>query len=89
MWVCLCVCVWVSVYACVHLFDVCVSSISSDAKHGMTKVATPLLASSSSLGRPIGAPRVFQLEILVVASLGSLVSGGSAYICVPDGHDTL
>ena len=55
----------------------------------MTKVATPLLASSSSLGRPIGAPRVFQLEILVVASLGSLVSGGSAYICVPDGHDTL
>ena len=24
---CLCVCVWVSVYACVRLFDVCVSSI--------------------------------------------------------------
>ena len=26
---------------------------------------TPLLASISSLGRPIGAPRVFLLEILV------------------------
>ena len=24
-----------------------------------------------------------------VASLGSLVSGGSAYVCVPDAHDTL
>ena len=27
VWVCLCMCVWVSVYACMHLFDVCVSSI--------------------------------------------------------------
>ena len=27
--------------------------------NGMTKVAIPLLASSSSLGRPIGAPRAF------------------------------
>ena len=27
--------------------------------NGITKVATPLLASSSSFGRPIGAPRVF------------------------------
>ena len=24
VWVCLCVCVWVSVY-CVHLFDVCIA----------------------------------------------------------------
>ena len=34
--------------------------------NGMTKVATPLLASSLSLGRPIGAPRVFKLKILVM-----------------------
>ena len=34
--------------------------------NGMTKVATPLLASSSSLGRPIGAPRVFNSKYLLV-----------------------
>ena len=30
----------------------------------MTKVAIPLLASSSSLGRPIGTPRVFNSKYL-------------------------
>ena len=34
--------------------------------NGMTKVATPLLASSSSLGRPIGAPRLFNSKYLLV-----------------------
>ena len=57
MWVCLCV--GVSVYACVRLFDVCVCLAFRVMLNGMTEVATPLLASSSSLGRPIGAPRVF------------------------------
>ena len=53
MYVCVCMmCVGVSVYACVCLaFRVMLN--------GMTKVATPLLASSSRLGRPIGAPRAF------------------------------
>ena len=59
MWVCLCVCVGVSVYACVRLFDVCVCLAFRVMLNGMIKVATVLLASSSSLGRPIGAPRVF------------------------------
>ena len=53
VYVCVCMmCVGASVYACVCLaFRVMLN--------GMTKVATQLLASSSSLGRPIGAPRVF------------------------------
>ena len=34
--------------------------------NGMTKVATPLLASSSSLGCPIGAPRVFEILVSVL-----------------------
>ena len=51
--------VGVSVYACVHLLDVCVCVAFRVVLNGITKVATPLLASSSSLGRPIGAPRVF------------------------------
>ena len=50
-------CVGVSVYACVRLFDVCLAF--RVMLNGMTKVATPSLAGSSSLGRPIGAPRVF------------------------------
>ena len=45
MWVCLCVGVGVSVYACVRLFDVCLAF--SVMLNGITKVATPLLASSS------------------------------------------
>ena len=51
--------VCVSVYAYVCPFDVCVCLAFRVILNGMTKVATPLLASSSSLGRPIGAPRVF------------------------------
>ena len=51
--------VCVSVYAYVRPFDVCVCLAFRVMLNGMTKVATPLLASSSSLGRPIGAPRVF------------------------------
>ena len=46
------ICVGVSVYTCVCL-------ALRVMLNGMTKVATPLLASSSSLGCPIGAPRFF------------------------------
>ena len=49
-------CMCVSVYACVRLFDVCVCVAFRVMLNGMTKVDTPLLASSSSLGHPIGAP---------------------------------
>ena len=58
--VCLCVCVCVSV--CVCLMCVCVCQAFRVMLNGMkkvAKVATPLLTSSSSLGRPIGAPQVF------------------------------
>ena len=57
-------CVSVSVYACVRLFDVCVSIAFRVMLNGMTKVATPLLASSSSLGHPISAARVFNSKYL-------------------------
>ena len=58
-------CVGVSVRACgclcmhVCVCLMCVCLAFRVMLNGMTKVATPLLASSSSLGRPIGAPRVF------------------------------
>ena len=42
---------------CVCLICVCLAF--RVMLNDMTKVSTPLLASSSSLGRPIGAPRVF------------------------------
>ena len=56
---CVCACVWVCL--CMHVFVclMCVCLAFRVMLNGMTKVATPLLASSSSLGRPIGAPRVF------------------------------
>ena len=63
--VCVCVCMFASVYMCVslyayvHPFDVCVCLAFRVMLNGMTKVDTPLLVCSSSLGRPIGAPRVF------------------------------
>ena len=56
VYVCVCMmCVGVSVYACVRLFD-CVCLAFRVMLNGITKVATPLLASSLSLGC---APRVF------------------------------
>ena len=51
VWVCLCM------HVCGCLMCVCLAF--RVMLNGITKVATPLLASSSSLGRPIGAPRVF------------------------------
>ena len=44
-------------HVCVCLMCVCLAF--RVMLNGMTKVATPLLASSSSLGHPISAPRVF------------------------------
>ena len=44
-------------HVCVCL--ICVYLAFRVMLNDMTKVSTPLLASSSSLGRPIGAPRVF------------------------------
>ena len=67
--VCACACVCLCMHVCVCLMRVCLAF--RVMLNGMIKVATVLLASSSSLGRPIGAigpigtPRVFQLEILV------------------------
>ena len=55
--VCACACVCLCMHVCVCLMCVCVAF--RVMLNGMTKVDTPLLASSSSLGRPIGAPRVF------------------------------
>ena len=61
--VCICMmCVGVSVHVCVCLMCVCLAF--RVMLNGMTKVATPLLASSSSLGRPIGAARVFNSKYL-------------------------
>ena len=62
---CVCACGWVCLCMHVCVCLVCVCLAFSVMLNGMTKVVTPLLASSLSLGRPIGAPRVFQLEILV------------------------
>ena len=53
----MCAGVSVHVRGCVCLMCVCLAF--RVMLNGMTKVATPLLASSSSLGRPIDAPRVF------------------------------
>ena len=70
-WVCVgvcgCVgvmCVGVSVRVRCLCMNVCVCLICVCLAfrvmlNDMTKVSTPLLASSSSLGRPVGAPRVF------------------------------
>ena len=44
-------------HVCVCLMCVCLAF--RVMLNGMTKVTTPLLASSLSLGRPISAPRVF------------------------------
>ena len=46
MCVCVCVCM-------------CVCLAFRVMQNGMTKVATPLLASSTGVGHPIGAPRFF------------------------------
>ena len=55
--VCACACVCLCMHVCVCLMCVCLAF--RVMLNGMTKVATPLLTSSSNLGRPIGAPRVF------------------------------
>ena len=60
----MCVGVSVRVHVCVLCMHVCVCLMCVCLAfrvmlNGMTKVATPLLASSLSLGRPIGVPRVF------------------------------
>ena len=57
--VCACACVCLCMHVCVCLMCVCLAF--RVMLNGMTKLATPLLASSSSLGRRIGAPRVFFL----------------------------
>ena len=54
---CACAYVCLCMHVCICLMCVCLAF--RVMLNGMTKVATPLLASSSSLGRPIGAPRVF------------------------------
>ena len=54
---CACAYVCLCMHVCVCLMCVCLAF--RVMLNGMTKVATPLLASSSSLGRPIGTPRVF------------------------------
>ena len=60
---CACSCVCLCMHVCVCLMCVCLAF--RVMLNGMTKVATPLLPSSSSLGRPISVPRNFELEILV------------------------
>ena len=54
-------CVGVSVYACVCLFDVCVCLAFRVMLNGMTKVATPLLANSSRFWGAPSAPHKFFL----------------------------
>ena len=54
---CVCACVCLCMHVCVCLMCVCLAF--RVMLNGMTKVATPLLARSLSLGRPIGAARVF------------------------------
>ena len=73
--VCACACVCLCMHVCVCLMCVCLAF--RVMLNGMIKVATVLLVSSSSLGRPIGAPRVFNSKYLFLMCLqfGKITAG--------------
>ena len=88
--------VHVRVCLCMHVCGclMCVCLAFRVMLNGMTKVATPLLASSSSLGRPIGAPRVFFNSkylffffLFFPPNFCALLALNTGHLRVPDIHE--